>query len=83
MNKNILLVEPIKHTYIPLAFTKISAIHKKAGDNIKFIIGNQYFNILSYNPEIIYITTLFLWEKNKCLDTIKHYSKLFPKSIIF
>ena len=78
----VLLIEPIKHDYIPLAFAKLNGFHKAKNDEVKFIIGEQYFEVKDYNPDIIYITTLFIWEKDLCFRIIDYYSKLFPNAKI-
>jgi len=76
MPRNILLVEPNYPTkFPPLGLMKISAYHKKLGDNVHFIKG--------FDKEIpytfwdkIYIATLFTYNWKTTIDTIKLYKDL-------
>lgn len=83
MNRNILLVEPsYKTKFPPLGLMKISAYHKKLGDNVQFIKG--YYSIQSeYGDKVqntywdrIYISTLFTYNWKITIDTIKWYKWL-------
>lgn len=81
---NILLVEPRKgkkyHTpYPPLGLLKLSAYHKQKGDQVKFIQG---FSEDDFDPDIIYITSLFTYAYEPVHDVIRYYSSLYKKSKI-
>lgn len=68
----ILLVEPnYKNKYPPLGLMKISTYHKNRGDYVQFIKG-----IVATNEtwDRIYITTLFTFDYNEVIKTIKYYS---------
>jgi hypothetical protein len=70
---NILLIEPAyKAKYPPLGLMKISAFHKKRGDNVTFFKGlskslqNQFW-------DRIYISSLFSFYWSETIKAIKYY----------
>ncbi len=69
----ILLVEPsYKCKYPPLGLMKISAFHKKRGDDVYFVKGlNQDFRKIYWDR--IYISTLFSFYWAQTIKTIKYY----------
>lgn len=73
MNKKILLIEPpYKNKYPPLGLMKISAFHKKRGDEVRFIKGlNKEAQFQVWDR--IYITTLFSFYWDITIKTIKYY----------
>ena len=80
--KNILLVEPFyKRTLVPLPLMKISAYHKAKGDYVRYQRGEGWF-INDYEPDIIYITSLFTWGYYAVVKTINSYKAKFPKAKI-
>jgi len=75
-----LLVEPIAKTpYPPLGLMKISSMLKDNHPNCKVFdqIGNSAPNGL-YNPEKIFITSLFTWDVDSVIDSIRYYQRKFP-----
>ena len=71
--KNILLVEPgYKNKYPPLSLMKISTYHKQKGDNVKFVKGICN-DILEKIWDRVYITTLFTFDFDITVKTIRHY----------
>lgn len=76
---NILLVEPeYRTTYVPLGLMKISTYHKGQGDTVKYVKGFNYFS--SFEPDKIYITSLFTWYYDKYVETIRLYKQRYPKA---
>jgi len=73
---NILLVEPNYPIRYPnLALMKISAKHKKLGDNVRYVKGEHYF--LEKIPHIIYISTMFTYYANETINCINFYKHNF------
>jgi hypothetical protein len=70
----VLLVEPkSRNSYPPLGLMKISTYHKLRGDLVQYVYGcdggaNAQF------WDCIYITSLFTWDFNELVKTIKFYS---------
>lgn len=82
--KKILLVEPQKskkyHTpYPPLGLLKLAAYHKKKRDWVRFVQG---FANDGYEPDRIYITSLFTYAFEPVHEVIKFYSQRFRKARI-
>lgn len=68
---NVLLVEPnYKNKYPPLGLMKISRYHKNRGDYVYFYKGKYDASNIW---DRIYITTLFTFDFDKVVDTIKYY----------
>jgi len=74
MKRNILLVEPgYKTKFPPLGLMKISAYHKKLGDNVKFVKGiNKQIPYENFWHRI-YVATLFTYHWKITIETIKYY----------
>ena len=75
--KKVLLVEPKKskkyHTiYPPLGLLKIAAYHKMEHDEVRFVRG---FSDDGFDPDIIYITSLFTYAFEPVHDVIRYYSE--------
>jgi len=82
--KKILLVEPQKskkyHTpYPPLGLLKLSTYHKEKGANVRFVRG---FSGDGFEPDSIYITSLFTYAYEPVHDVIRYYSNRFKKAKI-
>jgi len=80
----ILLVEPNKskkyHTpYPPLALLKLATYHRQKRNKIKFVQG---FSDNGFDPNIIYITSLFTYAYEPVHDVIRYYSKRYKKARI-
>jgi hypothetical protein len=76
-------VEPdYKVKYPNLALCKLSTKLKKEGHTVKYYKGMEPFNFDTLdNPyDEIYITTLFTYESDKCIETINHYKKTYPNA---
>jgi len=80
--KKVLLVEPKRskkyHTaYPPLGLLKLSAYHKRKNDEVRFVQG---FSDDSFNPDCIYITSLFTYAYEPVHDVIKYYSEKYKSA---
>jgi hypothetical protein len=74
-HKRVLLIEPeYKVKYPPLGLMKISTYHKSRGDEVVFHKGTNAA-IRDQLWDIIYITTLFTFQWNKTIETIKFYQR--------
>ena len=82
MKSNVLLVEPKKslkyHTaYPPLGLLKLGAYHKKQGDKVRLyrgIVDN------GFEPDIIYITSLFTYAWEPVHEVIRFYRNKYKKA---
>ena len=74
--RRILLVEPAyKNKYPPMGLMKISTYHKMIGDYVHFVKGKD----VKAAQEIwdrIYVTTLFTFDFDICVDTISFYMRV-------
>lgn len=78
----ILLVEPDYETkFKPLGLMRISSMHKSKGDTVIYTKGLG--GIGSFNPDKIYITTLFTYEYPETIKTVRYYVKQYPNSDIW
>jgi hypothetical protein len=72
-----MLVEPVKHDLPNVALMKISTMHKSKGDNVKFYYGAPS-NLITFKPDVIYVSTIFTWEFRDCIMCIRQLKKNFP-----
>ncbi len=73
--KRVLLVEPAyKVKYPPLGLMKISTYHKQQGDEVKFWKGMNK-ELRDQKWDVIYITTMFTFQWNITINTIKFYQQ--------
>ena len=84
MAQKVLLVEPQKskkyHTaYPPLGLLKLSTYHKQRGDEVKLVNG---LSEDGFNPNLIYITSLFTYAWEPVHEVIKFYRKRYKKARI-
>jgi hypothetical protein len=84
MCKKILLIEPPKsrkyHTqYPPLGLLKLASYHKLRGDEVRFVRG---FADNGFDPDMIYITSLFTYAYEPVHEMIKYYSQKYKKAKI-
>jgi len=82
--KKILLVEPKRGrkyytTYPPLGLLKLAAYHKSKKDSVELVAG---FSDNGFDPDIIYITSLFTYAYEPVHDVIKYYSEKHTKADI-
>ena len=82
--KKILLVEPQKskkyHTpYPPLGLLKLATYHKRKRDEVKLVQG---FCDDGFEPNIIYVTSLFTYAFEPVHDAIRYYSQRYKKARI-
>ena len=82
--RRILLVEPPKgkkyHTpYPPLALLKLATYHKERGDRVRFVRG---FSDNGFEPDLVYITSLFTYAYEAVHDAISYYSQKHRKARI-
>ncbi|MDB9823103.1 cobalamin-binding domain-containing protein [Deltaproteobacteria bacterium] len=76
MDRDILLVEPdFKTKFPPLGLMKISAYHKKLGDNVIFVKGISHSVEYEYWDRI-YVSTLFTYHWPVTIKTINFYKRL-------
>ncbi len=74
---NILLIEADYETkFAPLGLMRISSMHKSKGDNITYFKGIKKFPD-NYIPDKVYITTLFTYEYEKTIKTVRYYVQQF------
>jgi hypothetical protein len=79
---NILLVEPTyKRKYPPLGLMKISTWHKNKGDTVFYLHGDSWID-LDFNPDIIYVTSLFTWDLPQVIQVINSFKKRFSTAEI-
>lgn len=76
MKRNkILLIEPdYKNKFPPLGLMKIASYHALLGDQVSFYKGKNT-QLRDCEWSAIYITTLFTFQWNNTIDTIKFYSR--------
>jgi len=79
---NVLLVEPQKsrkyHTpYPPLGLLKLATYHRQRGDFIKLVSG---ISDDGFEPDIIYITSLFTYAWEPVHEVIRFYSNRYKKA---
>jgi len=73
--KRVLLVEPAyKVKYPPLGLMKISTYHKERGDEVVFYRGTNAA-LRDQGWDVIYITTMFTYQWNITINTIKFYQR--------
>ncbi len=73
--KRVLLVEPsYKVKYPPLGLMKISTFHKQRGDEVVFYKGTRAA-VRDQKWDTIYISTLFTYQWNTVIRTIKFYQR--------
>lgn len=94
--KNILLVEPAyNNPYPPLGLLKISTWHKRKGDDVQLIKDTPHsttldlfeenercYKKLNDHYDIIYITSLFTYQAQYVIQSIRYYKNRFPKARI-
>lgn len=81
--ERILLVEPnYKNKYPPIGLMKISTYFKSKGDYVFFSKGLLPRNeVVTFNK--VFITTLFTFDFDICVDTIRYYIEIIGKQNVF
>lgn len=79
---NVLLVEPRKskkyHTaYPPLGLLKLATYHRQRGDVVRLVNG---ISDNGFEPDIIYITSLFTYAWEPVHEVIRFYSRKYEKA---
>lgn len=82
--QRILLVEPRRgrdyHTsYPPLGLLKLAAYHKSRNDEVRLVQG---LSDDGFEPDSIYVTSLFTYAYKPVHEVIRYYSRKYPKSKI-
>ncbi len=94
--KNILLIEPDfpipqksknHKNFLPIGLLKIASYLREKGEKIKLIRGlpnnpRELRNIKRFNPNEVWITSLFTYWAEHVRDTVKYYKNIFPKAKI-
>jgi len=78
----VLLVEPSKskkyHTpYPPLGLLKLAAYHRQRGDFVKLVSG---ISENSFEPDLVYITSLFTYAWEPVHESIRFYTNRYKKA---
>ena len=81
--ERILLVEPnYKNKYPPIGLMKISSYYKSKGDFVQFHKGLLPKNeVITFNK--VFITTLFTFDFDMCIKSIKYYASILGLKNIF
>lgn len=81
--ERILLVEPnYKNKYPPIGLMKISSYYKNKGDFVQFHKGLLPKNeVVTFNK--VFITTLFTFDFDMCIKTIRYYASILGLNNIF
>lgn len=84
---NILLVEPEfpippksknHRDFLPIGLLKLATYHRKRGDRVKLVRGNDYFPY--FKPKQIKITSLFTYWSKYVWDAVHFYKEHYPKA---
>ena len=89
---NILLVEPNfpipkksknHKNFLPIGLLKIATFLQNNGDSVKLIRGipksiDEFIEILKFNPDEIWITSLFTYWAKYVRDSVQYYKVVFP-----
>jgi hypothetical protein len=83
----ILLVEPNfpippksknHRDFLPIGLLKLASYHRKRGDEVKLVRGNQYFS--EFYPKQIKITSLFTYWASYVWESVRFYKENYPKA---
>lgn len=88
LNQKILLVQPkfptaaksINHKdFLPIPLLKIASYHRSIGDEPFLVHGKTD---VSFNPDLIYVTSLFTYWQQEFWETVEYYRTLFANTPI-
>lgn len=88
MNQKVLLVQPkfptpaksINHKdFLPIPLLKIASYHRSIGDEPYLVHGKVD---VDFNPDLIYVTSLFTYWQREFWDTVKFYRNKFSDTTI-
>lgn len=86
---NVLLVEPDfpippksknHRDFLPVGLLKLATYHRKRGDRVKLVRGNDYFPY--FKPKQIKITSLFTYWSDHVWDSVRFHKEHYPKAKI-
>lgn len=93
--KNILLVEPNypipaksknHHNFLPIGLLKIASYQRGLGNNVRLIRGypkiDQISDIKIFNPQEIWISSLFTYWSKYVKEVVNYYKTMFPQAWI-
>lgn len=81
--KNILLIEPDyptskKNKYIPIGLLKIASYFRSKSKNVSFTNFNEEINTKGYNPDLICLSSYFVYRAPYTKKTVDYCRKYFP-----
>lgn len=83
----ILLVEPSfpissksknHRDFLPVGLLKLASFHRKRGDEIKLVRGNQ--QLVDFYPNQVKITSLFTYWSNYVWESVRFYKRTYPNA---
>jgi len=96
MGKRILLVEPKfpippksknHKNFLPIGLLKIASYLRAQGHQVKLVRGNpqkleEFLELKNFDPDEVWITSLFTYWAKYVKDAVQYYRKLFPRAWI-
>jgi hypothetical protein len=64
--------------FLPIGLLKLASYHRKRGDEIELVRGNQYFP--EFYPNQIKITSLFTYWADYVWESVRFYKESYPKA---
>ena len=64
--------------FLPIGLLKLASYHRKRGDEIELVRGNQYFP--DFYPNQIKITSLFTYWADYVWESVRFYKESYPKA---
>jgi hypothetical protein len=65
--------------FLPIGLLKLASYHRELGDAIELLRGNAKSQ---FNPEVIYITSLFTYWSQYVKAAVQFYKNLYPEAVI-
>jgi len=66
------------HDFLPIGLLKLATYHRKRGDKVKLVRGNEYFPY--FKPKQIKITSLFTYWSRYVWNSVNFYKEHYPKA---